>query len=450
MQRKPSHLTTSAAILLAIALTLSGMLFLALPAIVLKVTLPLIMLDPTMNFSAYAVAPIITSLYLVGVVLSVPLARTGNWRLVGGALLVVWLIVAVILGFNLWHFRWNADAIPLPPLVLTGTAISLLTICSLLYPIWLWRSSDRQINPLALFAFFFLGCVIGDIGYSLVVEVHLGLAGQIVWGSIFFAAAGLAFLSVYCCLTRLEMPGKVAQGTAPTWLRRVSWMLLGGLPGCAISGVMTYLTTDISASPLLWLIPLVFSQVAWVMAFARMSTHKVTTAGWVAQVLTALVIVAASVYGLGLLRAEERTPEITRIFVAIAALLGAVFLPHRITLLAQSGLLALVLLPIFAGGPLDIASSMGLFLIAVTHMLLGAMLCWGCFGDAVKHVPAEDRLPEFWLCVQAGSLVCGLAYQVLPPLLVPPSWGLIEYPLVLVACLVVRVWRMPWRLREAP
>jgi hypothetical protein len=175
-----------------------------------------------------------------------------------------------------------------------------------------------------------------------------------------------------------------------------------------------------------------------------------TTAGWVAQGLTALVIVVASVYGLGLLNAEGRTPETARIFVAIAALLGAVFQPHRITLLVQSGLLALVLLQRFVGGPLDIASSMGLFSIFVMHMLLGVVLCWGCFGDAVKDVPAEDRLPEFWLCVQAGSLVCGLAYHVLPPLLVPPSWGLIEDPLVLVACLVVRVWRMPWRLREAP
>jgi hypothetical protein len=220
-------------------------------------------------------------------------------------------------------------------------------------------------------------------------------------------------------------------------------MLLGGLPGCAVSGGITYVTMEISAIPLFWLVMLVFSQVAWVVAFARMSTRKVSTAGWAAQILAALVIALASMYGLGLQNSEMRTPEIARILVALGAFLGAVLLPHRITLIVQSGLLALVLLQIFAGTALDIASSVGLFSIFVTHVLLCIVICWGCYGDAVQAVPAWDRLPEFWLCVQAGSLACGFAYQVLPPLLVPPSWGLIEYPLVLVACLLVRVWRGP-------
>ena len=66
--------------------------------------------------------------------------------------------------------------------------------------------------------------------------------------------------------------------------------------------------------------------------------------------------------------------------------------------------------------------------------------CCGCHGDAVKDAPAADRLPEFVLCVQVGLVVCSVTYALLPPMVF--TW-VIEYPLALGACLILRA--LPWR-----
>ena len=446
MHRNSPLLTAGTAFFLAVALTLSGALSDALAVIVLTALLPRMSVGATMNFSELGAGPVIGLLSLAGGALTLPLARIRNWRVVSGVVLTAWPVAVILFGLSLWHFHWNPDAVPGPPLVLAGTALSLLPVSSLLYATWVWRSSGKQINALTLLAFFFLGSVGGDIGYRQGVAVYLDLKEQIVWGSIFFAIAGLVFFCVHYCLTRIELPDEVAQASPLVWMRRLRWMLLGGLPRCAVSGVATYLIMEVSAIPLFLQVSLVFSDVAWVVAFARMSsTRKVTTAGRIAQVLVALVILLASAYFLGLLRSESaHTRDHLDFGVDWCVLLYAVFQPHRFTLMMQSGLLVLVLLEVFAGVPFDLTSLFGIFSICGTHLLLCVVICWGCYGDAVKDA-AADRLPEFWLCVQGGNLVCGFAYQVLPPLLVPASWGQIEYPLVLVACLVVRVWRGPGR-----
>jgi hypothetical protein len=195
------------------------------------------------------------------------------------------------------------------------------------------------------------------------------------------ALAGTVMLLLTACVL-LFMPDEDAHPAAPLWPRRLRWMLLGGLPGCVVQGLTKYAAADISAIPFFWVAPLALWAIAWCLAFAPVALR-------------------------------------------------------RLTLIAHSVLLALVLLQVFAGERLNI-------MVAISpHLLSCFVICWGCQGDAVKEALALGRVQEFLLCMIGGFLLCSFLYLCLPALVVPHSWGFIEYPLVLVACLVIRLRPVP-------
>ena len=55
----------------------------------------------------------------------------------------------------------------------------------------------------------------------------------------------------------------------PTWRRRLFWLLLAFVPSSLLLSVTTYLTTDLAAIPLLWIIPLALYLLTFIIAFAR-------------------------------------------------------------------------------------------------------------------------------------------------------------------------------------
>jgi hypothetical protein len=66
----------------------------------------------------------------------------------------------------------------------------------------------------------------------------------------------------------LEMAVGV-QEPAPTSRRRMSWVVLAGLPAALLIGVTTDISTDIAAVPLLWVGPLVVYLATLILAYAR-------------------------------------------------------------------------------------------------------------------------------------------------------------------------------------
>ena len=53
------------------------------------------------------------------------------------------------------------------------------------------------------------------------------------------------------------------------WRRRLRWVLLAFVPSSLVLGVTTYITTDLAAVPLLWVIPLSLYLLSFVVVFAR-------------------------------------------------------------------------------------------------------------------------------------------------------------------------------------
>src|SRR5262249_51936234 len=64
-------------------------------------------------------------------------------------------------------------------------------------------------------------------------------------------------------------PPTEGQAAAPTLGRRLRWVMLAFVPSSLLLGVTTYMSTDIAAIPLLWVIPLALYLLTFILVFAR-------------------------------------------------------------------------------------------------------------------------------------------------------------------------------------
>ena len=69
-----------------------------------------------------------------------------------------------------------------------------------------------------------------------------------------------------------EPPEPEARTTLPvTWKRRLKWTVLALVPSSLMLGATTYITTDIAAIPLLWVLPLALYLLTFIIVFAQIS-----------------------------------------------------------------------------------------------------------------------------------------------------------------------------------
>src|SRR6266849_6308503 len=166
----------------------------------------------------------------------------------------------------------------------------------------------------------------------------------------------------------------------PGWPRRLHWIALAFVPSSLLLGATTYITTDLAAVPLLWVLPLAIYLLTFILAFGRWPRvlHRVVVA-----ITLPLVLLL--------------------IFLMVSAL------PERIwiTVLWHFGLL---------------------FVIALA-----------CHGALALDRPAPRHLTEFYLLISVGGVLGGLFNALLAPLVFS---SLIEYPLVMVlACVLLHAGR---------
>ncbi|MET3826917.1 spermidine synthase [Sphingomonas sp. PvP055] len=135
-----------------------------------------------------------------------------------------------------------------------------------------WFSLAREgQDPYALYAASNLGSFAGLIAYPLLVEPAMTLFDQrILWSS------GYIILGVMVALCAATLPrDRPLQAvtpilSAPPGRKRIAhWILLAFVPSGLMLATSTYITTDIVAMPLLWVIPLALYLLSFTIAFAR-------------------------------------------------------------------------------------------------------------------------------------------------------------------------------------
>lgn len=299
-----------------------------------------------------------------------------------------------------------AGAAPAPWLLLVllvavGAPYAAVTTASPVLQRWFANTDHPDAaDPYLLYALGNAGSLLGLLAYPFLVEPNLSLAGQ----STMWAAGYLAFIVLVaaCAIamrrravadtgiaeaaratarTTADAAGPArnappAAGRAVTIRRRAWWVLLAFVPSSLMLGVTTYLSTDIAAMPLLWVLPLSLYLLTFVIAFGRRGADVPRLAG---KCLPVLVLASAVI------------------------------------------MLKLIAVPIWFAIPVHLATFFAVALLA--------------HGRLAVDRPAPARLTEFFLLVSVGGVLGGIFNALIAPQIFDT---VLEYPLVMVLALLLR------------
>jgi len=257
----------------------------------------------------------------------------------------------------------------------------------------LQRWFTRTDHPLARDPYFLsvagnVGSIVALLAYPALLEPSLRLAEQSsFWSGGYIALMALTtvcFFFVYRQSNAHLIPAAHSASDAdadvtverPSWRQRFHWIALAFVPSSLLLGVTTFLTTNVAAVPLLWIVPLVIYLLTFVLVFAR------------------------------------------RRLLPHAAMLRA--LPLWVLPLAW--LIAFdTKLPVAFQGPI--------------HLLTFFLAAMVCHGELARRRPDGRYLTEFYLSMSVGGVLGGLFNALIAPLIFTT---VLEYPLALVLACALR------------
>ena len=238
-------------------------------------------------------------------------------------------------------------------------------------------------DPYFLYAASNLGSLAGLWGYPLLIEPLLPLGVQVGWWSLGLGVLGACEL--ICVATLLGRHGSARPADEPdrssthsNRLEQLRWVALAMVPSLLLQGVTTFVTTDLSPVPLLWVLPLGLYLITYVLAFAT----------------------------------KQPVPhERVKRWAPLAVLLVAFVL--------TTGLVQ----------PLGV--------VLVAHMSAFLVLCWACHGELARRRPPVAELTRFYLLISVGGVLGGLLGAIVAPWAFN---SLLEYPLAVGAVAVLSGW----------
>lgn len=269
--------------------------------------------------------------------------------------------------------------------VAVGLPYFVVTTSSPLLQNWFSQTGHRTAHdPYFLYAASNVGSILGLLVYPFVLEPSLHLSEQSWLWTILY---GVYVVLIGACgwivwdrtrqhhITPVVSPSVAAEDSASramaiTWWRRARWVFWAMAPSSLMLSVTTYMSTNIAAMPLLWVIPLVLYLLTFVMVFSR-------------------------------------KPPIPHT-IAVRAL-PIVLLPLLMTILLQ------------ATGPME--------LLIPLHLIGFFVVTLACHGALAHDRPPARNLTEFYLWLSFGGVLGGAFHTLLAPLIFEQVW---EYPLMLI------------------
>jgi hypothetical protein len=297
--------------------------------------------------------------------LTLPIRVADGWTTPSGEYPTLWLLALLLVSLGAPFFVLSSSG-PLFQKWFSGT-----------------RHPDAG-NPYFLYAASNLGSMIALLGYPLLVEPQLRVAEQSrAWTYGFWV---LLVMTAACAAMWRAAP-RAAAHTVPAApgaadptetlapARRARWILLAFAPSSLLLGVTTYITTDIAAVPLLWVIPLALYLLTFILVFARRQ--------WV---------------------------------------------PHPVAVRVQPFLVIPLVILMFWG--LQVGNSA----VFALHLAAFFVTVLVCHGELARDRPPVRHLTEFYLLISVGGALGGVFNTLVAPHLFDT---IAEYPLVLaLACLL--------------
>jgi hypothetical protein len=210
--------------------------------------------------------------------IALPLGLPSGWTPPASSNVIPWLLGALTV------------SVGAPFLILSATAPLLQR--------WLAGLDKPVENPYALYAASNAGSFLGLLAFPVVFEPMLTLGQQSKFWSILYAAAFV--LTGACCAvawrrttnSRATPRATTEKGLAPGWSLRAKWIALAFVPSSLLLSVTTFLSTDVAATPLLWVIPLSIYLLTFVVVFSSVGFRlRVPAAFLHAAVISILAMV---------------------------------------------------------------------------------------------------------------------------------------------------------------
>jgi hypothetical protein len=248
-----------------------------------------------------------------------------------------------------------------------------------------WFSAAQQrstVDPYFLYAASNVGSFASLVLYPTVIEPRLALSTQTsVWA---FGYSVALVLTLVCAVVMWRRaPVDIRANTSSTdvdtehvtWRRRGRWIVLAFVPSSLMLAVTAYISTDVAAVPLLWVIPLALYLITFVLAFSSYSPRVVSVCN--KYVPLVLLFLAWQ------LMSEARLP-----------------LPA----------------------------------MAATHLVAFTVLAMLCHGFLAADRPSPAHLTDFYLSLAIGGALGGVFNTLLAPVLFK---SVLEYPLALACGILV-------------
>lgn len=278
------------------------------------------------------------------------------------------------------------DENPIPWLLMTmslsvGLPFFVVSTSAPLLQKWFSSTTHKDANdPYFLYVASNLGSMLALISYPVFLEPKLRLLEQSnLWTYGYWFLLFLTMICAFFVISKkhIQEENRVSQDTKKTNVKdRLWWTILSFVPSSLLLGVTSYLSTDISAIPLLWIAPLIIYLFSFVLVFSKK------------QIFSRELMIK---------------------------LLPLLMLPIAIYII--SGQTKIV------------------WLTFLLHLLTFFVACMVCHGELVKHRPSTKHLTEFYLWISFGGFLGGLFNAVIAPIIFKT---VIEYPLALVlACILM-------------
>lgn len=242
-------------------------------------------------------------------------------------------------------------------------------------------------NPYFLYAASNVGSLLALLAYPFLIEPRLRLVEQGWWWTAGYATLLVLFIGCALVIMRSRaarddtpaprsMTANTAGEPAPDWRQRGVWILLAFVPSSLLLGVTHFLTVDVAAVPLLWILPLALYLLTFVVVFSR---RQVVRHEWVvaAHPLLALLL----------------------LFTIALGFTGP----------------AVVLFPL--------------------HLVSFFVLALALHGELARRRPGASHLTEFYLWMSFGGVLGGMFNVLIAPQVFD---SVFEYPLMIGVAAAIR------------
>jgi spermidine synthase len=251
---------------------------------------------------------------------------------------------------------------------------------------WFSHTTHRRArDPYFLYAASNFGSLLALLSYPLLLEPSLKLREQsLLWAGCYVLGFVLIVICAIVFLAGRTTPAPAqekeqAADVPLSWSRRLRWLALAFVPSSLMLGVTTYLSTDLTPVPLLWVVPLSLYLLTFILQFSgRQANIRV----W-----------------------------------------GRFLLP-------------LLTLPVVFSLACGISQPLWFFIPA--HLAFFFAACMVCHGQLANDRPSSQHLTEFYLWLSAGGALGGLFNAILAPVIFR---SVVEYPLMIVLGCLMRPWK---------